>query len=335
MKEQDKHITLIFKHLSGETEKTEEKQLFNWLEESEENKSIFKEYQKVWDMSETKFSPEIDAVDVDAEWNIFKNEVGFDDKILIPKQKSIKKFSIYRVVAFVSAVLILGIAALYFLNPKEEVLYAQNEILESKLPDGTEITVNKNSSITYSKNFNKKERKVELEGDAYFKVEKDKTKPFIIDAESFYVEVLGTEFYVNSIFKKRQVVVKEGMVAVYQFEDKRDRVILNAGEEIVFDTKHNEIRKTENYDENYLSWKTKIFNFNNQKLEDIFLYLEAVYDIKFEFINPELKKCRQSVSFEDQSIDEILNVLRATFDQLSFKRNKNTVFVDGDACNSL
>ena len=335
MQDQNKHITLIFKHLSGDTNKAEEKQLFDWIKERNENKTIFSEYQKVWAVSDTSLNPEIDAINLDEEWNKFKNEVGFDDKLLIPKQKTKKKFSVYRVAAAVSVILLIGVAALYILNPRQEVIYAQNEVLESKLPDGTEITVNKNSSITYSKKFNKKERKVELAGDAYFKVEKDKTKPFIIDAESFYVEVLGTEFYVNSIFKERQVVVTEGSVAVYQFKDKRDQVILTAGEEIIFDTKQNEIRKIESYDENYLSWKTKIFHFNNKKLEDIFTELEAVYDVKFEFKNPELKKCRQSVSFADQSIDEILNVLRATFDQISFNRNKNMIFIDGDTCNSL
>lgn len=334
MQDQNKHITLIFKHLSGDTNKAEEKQLFDWIEERIENKTIFSEYQKVWAVSDTSLNPEIDAVNLDEEWSKFKNEVGFDDKFLIPKKKTKKNFSVYRVAAAVSAILLIGVAALYILNPRQEVIYAQNEVLESKLPDGTEVTVNKNSSITYSKKFNKKDRKVELDGDAYFKVEKDKTKPFIIDAESFYVEVLGTEFYVNSTFKERQVVVTEGSVAVYQFKDKRDQVILTAGEEIIFDTKQNEIRKIENYDENYLSWKTKIFNFNNRSLEDIFFDLEAVYNIKFEFKNPELKNCRQSVSFENQSIDEILNVLRATFDQISFSKNKNIVIVNGDTCNS-
>ena len=70
-----------------------------------------------------------------------------------------------------------------------------------------------------------------------------------------------------------------------------------------------------------------------KNLEDIFTELESVYNITFEFVNPELKKCRQSVSFENQSIDEMLNVLRATFDNISFKKNKNTVSVDGDVCN--
>jgi len=320
MQEQNRHINLIFKHLSGDIEQAEKTQLFEWIEESKENKSIFNEYQKVWDMSDSSFTSENEAIDINLEWKIFKNEIGFDDKVLIPKQKAKKKFSIMRVAAVISTIILLGVAALYVFNPKQEVLYAQNEIIETNLPDGTEISINKNSKISYSKKFNKKERKVELEGDAYFKVEKDKTKPFIIDAESFYVEVLGTEFYVNSSFKNRKVVVTEGTVAVYQQKDKSDKVILTAGEEIVFDKKVNKLRKIETFDKNCLAWKTKIFNFNNQNLENIFKELESVYDVHFEFINPELKECRQSVSFENQTIDEILNVLTATFDSLKFRK---------------
>ena len=333
MQDQNKHITLIFKYLSGETNNSEKKQLFDWIEENENNNNIFKDYQKAWDMSGTSIIPDIEKIDVDAEWQTFKDNTGFDDKVLLPKHKNNKKFSIVRVAAVISAIILLGVSALYVFNPKQEILYAQNEVVETNLPDGSEISINKNSTIIYSKKFNKKERKVELEGDAYFKVEKDKTKPFIIDAESFYVEVLGTEFYVNSTYEKRQVIVTEGTVAVYQREDKSDKVILTAGEEIIFDKKDNEIRKIETYDENFLSWKTKVFNFNNNTLEDVFTDFESVYDVTFKFVNPELKNCRLSVPFENQDIDEIINVLSATFDNISFTKNNNTVFVDGKGCN--
>ncbi len=332
MQEQNRHITLIFKHLSGEIDKTEEKQLFDWLEESKENKSIFNEYQKVWAMSDTSYNSEIASIDINDEWQIFKNNVGFDDKILIPKQKNKKKFSIYSIAATISAILLLSVATLYFFKPKQEVILAQNEVVETNLPDGTKISINKNSKILYSKKFNKKERRIELKGDAYFKVEKDKTKPFIIKTESFYVEVLGTEFYVNSNLLERKVVVSEGTVAVYKKKDKSDKLIITAGQEIVFDNKENKLRKIETFNKNCIAWKTKVFNFNNQSLENIFKQLEAVYNVKFEFKNPQLKQCRQSVSFENQTIDEILNVLQATFDNISFKKEKNIIVVNGKSC---
>ncbi len=333
MQEQNQHINLIFKHLSGDIEQSEKAQLLDWIEESKENKSIFIEYQKVWDMSDNSFPKEIEAIDIELEWKIFKNEVGYDDRTLLPKKEKHKRFSIYKIAVAIAAVLLLGITSLYIFNPKQEVLYAQNEIIETNLPDGTKININKNSKISFSENFNKKERKIELEGDAYFKVKKDKTKPFIIKAESFYVEVLGTEFYVNSDFKNRKVVVTEGTVAVYQRKDKSDKVILTAGEEVIFDKKANKLRKIETFDKNCLAWKTSVFNFNNQSLEDIFKQLESVYNVKFEFKNPKLKKCRQSVSFENQSIDEILNVLKVTFDNIKFIKKGNIIYVSGKTCN--
>ena len=333
MQEQNQHITLIFKYLSGETDKSEKKQLFDWIEESNENKSIFNEYQKVWNMSDIAYSPEIASLDINNEWQFFKDNVGFDDKVLIPKQKAKKRVLIYRIAASVSAILLIGVAALYFLNPKQEILYAQNEIIETNLPDGTEISINKNSTISYSKKFNKKERNIKLNGDAYFKVAKNKTKPFIINAKSFYVEVLGTEFYVNSTQKNKKVIVKEGKVAVFRKKNKSDKIILTAGEELVFNRKENKLRKIKTFNKNCIAWKTKTFNFNNQSLEDIFKQLEEVYDVKFEFKNKNIKNCRQSVSFENQTIDEILNVLKATFDNIRFIKKGNIIYVSGKACN--
>ena len=334
MSEKEIHINLIFKYLGRETDKEEEKILFDWLEESNENKTIFDEYQKAWNLSSENYLSEINAINVEKEWTLFKNESGFDDKTIKLGSASKKQFSVGRIAAVISAILLLGISALFFLRPTQEVIYADAKIIESTLPDGTEVTINKKSTIKYSKKFNKKNREIELKGDAFFKVEKSDSLPFIIDAQSFFVEVVGTEFYVNSDYKERKVIVKEGIVAVYQYQDKRDKVILHAGEEIIFDKKNNEIRKTENTDVNYLSWKTKIFDFNNKKLEVIFKDLEKAYNVEFKFLNPDLKKCRQTVSFENQDIDQIVNVLNATFDNLSFKKNNNTILVDGESCYS-
>jgi len=334
MQENNEHINLIFKLLSEEITESERNLLFEWIEENDENKKIFNEYQKVWGMSGEYAHPDIEKIDVEAEWNLFKEESGFDD-ISIHSSAKKNPFSVLKIVASIAAVFVLVFSAIYFLRSSDEILFAENNVIESKLPDGSEITINKNSKITFKKNYNKEERKIELEGDAFFKIAEYENKPFIIDAETFFVEVLGTEFYVNSNFKERKVIVKKGTVAVYQFKDKHDQVILKAGEEIVFDTQDNVLRKIESFDENYLSWKTKIFNFNDQSLEVIFKELADVYDIEFEFVNPGLKKCRQSVFFENQSIEGILNVLRATFDNLTFMKDSTNekIYIDGNSCN--
>jgi transmembrane sensor len=333
MQHLNEHIELIFKHLAAETNQAEKKQLFDWIEESDENKKIFNNYQAVWDMSGETIHPEIDKIDVESEWKFFKDNSGIEDRVL-DRSPQINRNPTLRIVASAAAVFILVFAAVWFLRPQKEILYADSKVIESKLPDGTEISINKDSKVTYTKNYNQEDRKIELEGDAYFKVMKDKGKPFIINAESFYVEVLGTEFYVNSNFKERKVVVTKGTVAVYQLEDKSDQVILNAGDEIVFDTKENVLRKIQNFDENYLSWKTKVFNFNNQSLDDVFKALADVYDIQYEFKNENLKKCRLSVRFDDISTEDIVKVLNATFDNISFSKDSTSpkIYIDGTSC---
>ncbi len=332
MQNNNEHINLIIKHLAGETAENEEQNLQNWLSEDENNRRIYDDYKKIWFLSQKEHVPEIENINVDIEWQKFKQKVNFDNEKHSVKPEK-KTFSFIRIAASILILISVGIAGMYIFNKNEQKIVAFNEVKEAKLPDNTEISINKNSEIIYDKNFNKKERKVELKGEAFFKVSKNKEKPFIVKAESFYVEVLGTQFYVNSDFKNRQVVVKEGTVAVYQYKDKHDKIILQAGDKAVFNKAGNKILKIENTDKNYIAWKTKIFDFQNQNLEEISDVLENSYDIRFEFINPALKKCRQTVSFKNQNIDEIINVLDATFDNIKFRKNGKTVYVDGENCN--
>ncbi len=330
MQNNNEHINLIIKVLSGDAGFDEQKVLNTWLKEDSNHQQLFDDYKKIWSLSHKENIPEVESIDVDAEWNKFTQKVDFKEEKYPLKPK--KQIPLFRIVAVILVFISLGITGMFIFNNKEQKIVAYNKVKETKLPDNTEVSVNKNSEIIFDKNFNKKERKVKLKGEAFFKVAKNKEKPFIIKAESFYVEVLGTQFYVNSDYKNRQVIVKEGTVAVYQYEDKHDKIILHAGDKVVFDKKENRLRKIENNDPNYLSWKTKIFNFNNQRLEMICAELENVYGVRFEFVNPDLKKCRLTVSFKNQTTDEILNVLNATFDRVIFSKEKNTIYVKGKSC---
>ncbi len=331
MQNNNEHINLIIKVLSEEAGKEEKQMLEKWLSENTNHRQLFDDYKKIWLLSQKETVPEIENINVDTEWQKFKQKTDFDKEKYSIKPKK-RNFSVLRIAAVFLIFISLGIAGMYIFNTKEQKITAFNEVKEVKLPDNTEISINKHSEIRFDKKFNKKERKIKLKGEAFFKVAKNKNKAFIVKTESFYVEVLGTQFYVNSDIKNRQVVVKEGTVAVYQYKDKRDIVILHAGDKAIFDKKENKIRKIENSDVNYLAWKTKIFDFQNMNLETVFGILKNSYDIDFKFVNPGLKKCKISVSFKNQNIDEIINVLKATFNNVSFRKKGKTIYVDGKSC---
>lgn len=84
------------------------------------------------------------------------------------------------------------------------------------LPDGTEVTLNHFSSLTYPERFRGKERKVVLDGEGYFEVSKDKQHPFIVQAEAVRVQVLGTHFNIEAYRNDPEVktTLFEGSVAV-------------------------------------------------------------------------------------------------------------------------
>ncbi len=331
MHNQNEHINLIIKYLAGETNRSEEALLHSWISQSADNKKLFESYKKIWSLSQKEIIPEVEKINIDDEWVKFKQKVSFITQKHSVKEKK-NNFYFLRIAVIALILISLGIVTMYVFNEKKQKIVALNEVKEAKLPDNTEVSINKNTELVYDKNFNKKERKVELKGEAFFKVVKNREKPFIVKTESFYVEVLGTQFYVNTNFDKRQVVVKEGTVAVYRYKNKYDKVILHAGDKAIFDDKQNKIRKVENFDANYIAWKTKIFNFQNQNLVTVLKTLENAYCVHFEFVNPELKKCRITVSFKNQSIDEVLNVLRTTFDNINFRKEKNIVYIDGKSC---
>ncbi|MBK7131283.1 MAG: FecR domain-containing protein [Bacteroidales bacterium] len=82
------------------------------------------------------------------------------------------------------------------------------------LPDGSKISLNRNSQLTYRENFGKKNRNVKLTGEAFFEIAPDASKPFIIDAGKADVRVVGTSFNVitNNTESEVEVYVKTGKV---------------------------------------------------------------------------------------------------------------------------
>ena len=86
--------------------------------------------------------------------------------------------------------------------------------MNDTLPDGSFVTLNKNSSIHYPKKFPGRKRNIELKGEAFFTVTPDKEKPFVISVNDVTVTVVGTSFNIKSVSGKTQVVVESGIVQV-------------------------------------------------------------------------------------------------------------------------
>lgn len=157
------------------------------------------------------------------------------------------------------------------------------------LADGSEVWLNADSRLTYPVAFMGKERKVVLEGEAYFKVRRDTSKPFIVEGGNQHVRVLGTEFNVYAYPEEPLVytTLVNGSVAVKAGNDScrlvpGEQAIMNAG------NKQIEIRKV-NVEE-FVGWKKNMFVFEEQNLEQIMAKLARWYDVQVFFRNTEAKE---------------------------------------------
>lgn len=151
---------------------------------------------------------------------------------------------------------------------------------ELALPDGTMVWLNAASSLKYPTSFNGKDRKVELTGEAYFEVAKNKSMPFKVKTIRQEVEVLGTHFNINAYADEQTVktTLLEGSVKVKL--DNSKTAMLKPGEQAaVMDDI--EIRSVDA--SSAVDWKTGLFWFRDENVQSIMRQLARWYDIEVEY----------------------------------------------------
>jgi len=141
------------------------------------------------------------------------------------------------------------------------------------LPDGTKAWLNAASSIKFPSSFaGMNQRRVEITGEVYLEVHKDKTRPFIAESKGQQVEVLGTHFNINAYGDEgaTKTTLLEGSVKV-------NNAILKPGQQSILSNNQIKITKANTAEE--LAWKEGYFRFNEEKLSGIMKTLERWYDV--------------------------------------------------------
>lgn len=327
------HIDLIARVLSGEANKAEKSSLFDWIEADEANKKLFNDYRLAWEGVETYQVSK--QVDIDKEWKLLNDKISDGAKIIsINKQESKRSFSFLKIAAIGLLVILSGFAVYYFsgVMNKNEIVTAY-ETKEIKLPDGSGITLNANSKVIYPDEFKKEKREVLLQGEAYFEVEPDKLKPFVVDAGEALIEVLGTSFNVKAYqgADNIEVIVKSGKVALSK-KGEDEKLILTSGEKGVVSTSTGKPRKTTNTDINYDAYKTRALKFENVALKDFVRKISNVYHVSIVIESPEIENCPVDVSFVDQDIESVIRVFSELYPKISIAQKNDKVILRGKGC---
>lgn len=180
------------------------------------------------------------------------------------------------------------------------------------LPDGTEVILNRYTTLSYPQKFKRKNREVQLQGGAYFAVAKDKEHPFIVQAGAVEVEVLGTEFDIEAYPGDKVItaLLFEGAVAVNRKEE--PALLLVPGERAVYDKNTGGIFKEKVDDTNdEQAWQQGTFVFNNLPLKEIVRRLSNSFGVEITLADQSQGEQRITSRFiHGESLEEILQLLQ-------------------------
>ncbi len=324
MENYDKNITLAYKYLTDELI-DEEKDIFNErLKTDSDFRALFNDIKKIWDFSENNIDERILSINIDKEWEKQKQKISQTKNNVV---KLNKKRS--RVIPFaIAAMLVLFVGLFFLFKNSTQTINTGNEIITAQLPDNSEVVINRNSVIEYPRNFDK-QRIVKLNGSAYFKVEHDSLRPFVVVAGDYNVQVVGTEFYVNSDSVNFEVDVVKGIVKVYKNGQEQQAVLISAGEKVSFDEQTSTgLKKSDIQDNNFIAWQTNKIVINNLTLKQISKILETTYGVDIQISNPKLENLRMTATFENQTLESVIKVVEATLNIKIIKQGDKYIIIE-------
>ena len=185
------------------------------------------------------------------------------------------------------------------------------------LPDGTKVWLNSSSSVEYVAPFFSRQRRVKMEGEAYFEVEHDRRAPFVVSTNGLDIEVLGTRFNIRNDDNEHRVttVLLEGAVKAYASGREQASVRLHTAQQLVFDTRTHAMRLTDCPSaERSINWIDGRFCFEHDTFGEIVAELKRYYNVDIRFMDNRLRDMRFSGNFRvEDGIYHIMSVLQLTY----------------------
>jgi len=336
---------LIINYLEGNLDEVSRRILLNEIKENENTKKLFLELKFIWDSTGNSLNFRINDTD---------NEFGkFSKKVLLSNVKVYKSNNNIIILRFLkyAAIFIIGfsIAFLLFNNYfifKSKQIAKYNELIVPKgqrselvLADGTKIWINSDSKLSYPEKFTNNERKVFLEGEAYFEVAKFKKQKFIVSAGKLEIMVMGTTFNVKNYpeDKKIETILIDGKVSLKKvfarnsigrdyilkpnqkatFTESDNLLIISDVHKKPIDNKNINLvsvdKKKSIVPEPIIPWKDEVLSIDNESLQDIKTKLERWYGYDIIVNDSTLLQQKYKGRFgHHETIFQVLDAIRLT-----------------------
>ncbi len=329
----NKHVKdLLVKSLLGRLTETEYNNLTN---DSEVKAMMFRQWEENSDIKTKAKSPEYKKIFNKIIENV--REESSNGKIIElqkykDKYRRLKEsYLVFRSIASVIFIALFIAAALYISNTAGEKSWSEISAPRGQkskviLEDGTIAWLNSGSTIRYASNYNKRNREVELTGEAYFNVAKNNRLAFVVKASEIEVKALGTNFDLMAYPEDEtlSVTLVEGRVEINTPNNKK--VDLYPNQKATYNKSDNNLM-IEKVDPVFsISWKDNVLKFDNEPLPNILAHLERWYDVKFYYPENMLKSQRFTLTVKTESLREVLDLIKIST-PIKFKIEVDSVYI--------
>jgi len=298
------HITddLLAKYVLGEVSMSEKEQVEHWAAVHPNHLKKLDDFKIIILKTGLKIDPQLDAYKALERLNArLENE---------PKVKKIGYKSMLRWVAVLT--LFFGASWFFYHNlidNKCNINTSENTVTQT-LPDGSMVILNKHSSLSFLGGYFNKERKVNLEGEGFFKVSADKSKPFVIRINDVQVTVVGTAFNVKNSGDKTIIIVESGIVKV---NNQYNSIHLIAGEKVEANKNQSHLFKEINHGKLYNYYYSNELVCDKTPLSELVVVLNEKFKANIVISNPAINSLPISTTFKNESLKEIIRIIVETF----------------------
>lgn len=306
----DSNETLLIRYFSGEATPEECAIIEQWLEASEENRQTGKDIYAIYLASDTLDT--LQKTDTSQGYKEVRRRIG-------DKQT---KTTFLNWVQRIAAILLIPICITfsYYITREEPVQYVEYQtnpgmIAKVELPDGSSVWLNSSSRLKHPQQFTGNTREVEIEGEAYFAVEKDASKRFIVHTpQALKAEVLGTEFNIEAYRESPEVIttlVSGSVRLLYNDkQQKQQEYTLQPDEEFTYYTQSKETKLNRPYVPTLTAWKEGRVILKNTPFEETLKILSKRFNVEFVVKNIKLYDNYFTYTSDSQQLSLFLDAFK-------------------------
>jgi len=302
---------IIIRYLDGTATLEEKNVLLQWLKSSDKNRIDFIEIRDLWLSCDAILG---NGIEVDVAFERLRSRIH---QSLNPKPTHKTIAVKWRQIAAVFIVLLSIGYSMYTRQTASQEVLIRNQLITAVgskgqfiLPDSSVVWLNSGSKLTYPERFEKNNRTVTLEGEAYFQVTENKKSPFVVKTEQVDIEVLGTSFNISNYatLPTVETVLLSGSIKV-KMNTSGEEKLLNPDQLLTYQKETGETEIGITSSKYHIDWIKDRLVFDNDRLSDIIISLEGLYSVHIDCPKALSEQHRLSFTVRGEDIHEVLEAM--------------------------